>query len=106
MSIVQQDTQLDTREKTSRYDGKRDDKKARPLSGQIINFTPLNTPLNHVLKQIRDNSTLNWPERLKGDPDKRSREKYCCFYHDHGHDTSDYYELKSKIESFIKNGKL
>ena len=106
MSIVQQDTQLDTREKSSWYNGKRDDKKARPPSGQIINFTPLNTPLGQELMQIRDDSTLNWPERLKGDPNKWSREKYCRFHRGHGHDTSDYYKLKSQIESLIRKGKL
>ena len=40
------DTQPDTRDKTSQYDRKRDNRKARPPSRRIINFTPLNTPLD------------------------------------------------------------
>ena len=47
-----EDTQPDTKEKTSRYKGKRDDREARPSSWQIINFTPLNTPLDQVLMRL------------------------------------------------------
>ena len=49
-----EDTRSDTREKTSQYDGKRDNRKVRHPFEQIINFTPLNTPLDQVLMQIRD----------------------------------------------------
>ena len=101
-----EDTQPDTREKTSQYNRKRDNGKARPPSGQIINFTPLNTPLDQVLMQINDDLILNWLEKLKGDPDMRSREKYCHFHHDHGHNTSKCYELKSQIEALIRKEKL
>lgn len=92
--------------KTSQYDRKRDDRKARPPSGRIINFTPLNSPLDHVLMQIRDNSALNWPKKFKRDKDKRSKEKYCHFHHDHGHDTSNCNKQKSQIEALIRKGKL
>lgn len=68
------DTQPDTREKTSLYDWKRDDRKARPPSGQIINFTPLHTPLDQVMMQIRDDPALNLPEKLKGNLEKRLQE--------------------------------
>ena len=64
------DTKPSTREKTSQYDRKRDNRKARPPSEQIINFTPLNTPLDQVLMQISDDPALNWLEKLKGDPNK------------------------------------
>ena len=47
-----EDTQPDTKEKTSRYKRKRDDREARPSSGQIINFTPLNTRLDQVLMRL------------------------------------------------------
>ena len=47
-----EDTQPDTKEKTSRYKGKRDDREVRPSSGQIINFTPLNTRLDQVLMRL------------------------------------------------------
>ena len=44
--------------------------------------------------QIKDEGTLTFPGKLKGDPNKRSRDKYYCFHHDHGHDTANYYDLK------------
>ena len=56
--------------------------------------------------QIKDNTTLTWPSKLKGDPSKRSKDKYCCFHRDHGHDTSECYDLKQQIKALIKQGKL
>ena len=56
--------------------------------------------------QIRDDSALNWPEMIKGDPEKRSKEKYCRFHRDHGHETSECYKLKSQIEALIRKEKL
>ena len=49
---------------------------------------------------------MTFPSKLKGDPNKRSRDKYCRFHHDHGHDTADCYDLKQQIEAFIRQGKL
>ena len=94
-------TQPYIREKTSQYSGKKDNRKARPPSERIIN-----SPLDQVLMQISDDPALSWPEKLKGDPDKRSKEKYYRFHHDHGHNTSECYKLKSQIEALIRKEKL
>jgi len=56
--------------------------------------------------QIKDEGSLTFLDKLKGDHSKRSRDKYCCFHRDHGHDTFDYYDLKQQIEALIKQGKL
>jgi len=64
---------------------------------------PLNTLLDQVLKQIRDDAVLTWPEKLKGDPSKRPRNKYCRFHRDHGHDTSECYDLKQQIENLPRD---
>ena len=56
--------------------------------------------------QIKDEKVPTFPDKLKGDPNKRSTNKYCRFHHDHGHDTVDYYDLKQQIEALIKQGKL
>lgn len=101
-----ENTRSDTREKTSQYNRKRDNRKARHPFGQIINFTSLNTPLDQVLMQIKDDPALNWPEKLKEDPNKRSKKKYCRFHRDHEHDTSKCYELKSQIKALIRKRKL
>ncbi|XP_075651774.1 uncharacterized protein LOC142622212 [Castanea sativa] len=56
--------------------------------------------------QIKDEGSLTFPGKLKGDPNKRSRDKYCHFHRDHGHDTSECYNLKQQIEALIRQGKL
>ena len=56
--------------------------------------------------QIKDDEALTYPGKLKGDPNRRSKDKYCRFHRDHGHDTADCYDLKQQIEAFIKQGKL
>ena len=56
--------------------------------------------------QIKDKGTLTFLGKLKGDPSKRSKDKYCHFYRDHGHDTSECYDLKQQIKTLIRQGKL
>ena len=67
---------------------------------------PLNTPLEQVLMQIKDDPFLKWPEKMKGDPNKFIRNKYCRFHRDHGHDMDECFDLKQQIENLIKQGKL
>ena len=101
-----EDTRQDQGRKKPRTGDRRDDRRSKPLGGRFTNFTPLNAPLDQVLMQIKDEGTLTFPGKLKSDPTKRSRNKYCCFYHDHGHDTADCYDLKQQIETLIREGKL
>ena len=42
-----------------------------PLTGRFTNFTPLNTPIDQVLMQIKNERALTFPDKLKGDPNKR-----------------------------------
>ena len=56
--------------------------------------------------QIKDEEVLTFPGKLKGDPNKRSKDKYCRFHRDHGHNTADCYDLKQQIEALIRQGKL
>ena len=56
--------------------------------------------------QIKDEEALTYLGKLKGDLNRRLRDKYCHFRRDHGHDIADYYDLKQQIETFIKQGKL
>ena len=72
----------------------------------MTNFTPLNTPLDQVVMQIRDDTTLTWSDKLKSDLNKIPRNKYCHFHRDHGHDTSKCYDLKQQTKALIKQGKL
>ena len=71
-----------------------------------MSFTSLTAPIDQVLMQIKDEGALNFPSKLKGDPNKRPRDKYCHFHYGHSHDTTDCYELKQQIETLIRQGKL
>ena len=63
-------------------------------------------PLEQVHMQIKDDPSLKWSEKMKGDPNKHNRNKYCRFHKDHGHDTNEYFDLKQQIENLIRQGKL
>ena len=52
--------------------------------------------------QVKDEGTLTFLGKLKGDPNKRLRDKYYRFHRDHKHDTADCYDLKQKIEALIR----
>ena len=69
-------------------------------------YMPLNVPLEQVLMQIKDDPFLKWQEKIRGDPNKRNRNKYCRFHRDHGHNTDECYDLKQQIENLIRQGKL
>ena len=75
----------------------RDTKKSGP-SSRNQQYTPLNAPLEQVLMQIKDDPSLKWPEKMKGDPNKRNRSKYCHFHRDHRHDTDECFDLKQQVE--------
>ena len=83
-----------------------EDRHSKPLAGRFTSFTPLTGPIDQVLIQIKDEGALTFPEKLKGDPNKSPRDRYCCFHCDHDHDTADCYDLKQQIEALIKQRKL
>ena len=82
-----------------------DNKKTGPPA-RNQNYTPLNAPLDQVLMQIKDDPSLKWPEKMKWDPNKHNKNKYCRFHRDHGHDMDECYDLKQQIENLIRQGKL
>ena len=66
------------------------------------NYTPLKENINHILEEIKSNEELNWPEKMKADPDKRNKAKYCEFHKDHGHMTKNCIALQNEIETLIR----
>uniref|UniRef100_A0A2N9H5N8 Uncharacterized protein n=1 Tax=Fagus sylvatica TaxID=28930 RepID=A0A2N9H5N8_FAGSY len=97
----------ETRPKVQRNRNRRqEDRSGWGFNERFNRFTPLNAPVNHIFMQIRNDPALKWPGKLLTDPDKRPRDKYCCFHRDHGHNTEDCYNLKRQIEELIKQGKL
>ena len=83
----------------------RNNKKSSSLE-RSQQYTPLNMPLEQVLMKIKDDPSLKWPEKMKGDPNKRNRNKHCHFHKDHRHDTDECFDLKQQIENLIRQGKL
>ena len=102
----QDDIRQDQGLKKARTGDRRDERRPKPPRGRFTSFTPLMAPVDQVLMQIKDEEALTYPGKLKGDPNKRSKDKYCRFHRDHGHDTADCYDLKQQIEALIKQGKL
>ena len=102
----QDDTRQDQGRKKAQTEDWRDERRPKPSGGRFMSFTLLMTPIDQVLMQIKDEEALTYPRKLKGDPNRRSKDKYCRFHRDHGHDTADCYDLKQQIEALIKQGKL
>uniref|UniRef100_A0A2N9ELT3 RNase H type-1 domain-containing protein n=1 Tax=Fagus sylvatica TaxID=28930 RepID=A0A2N9ELT3_FAGSY len=71
-----------------------EDQSGRGSNERFNHFTPLNAPVDNIFMQIRDDPALKWSGKLTTNPDKRSRDKYCHFHRDHGHNTEDCYDLK------------
>ena len=102
----QDDIRQDEGRKKARTGDRRDERCPKPPGGRFTNFTPLTALVDQVLMQIKDEEALTYPEKLKGDPNRCSKDKYFRFHRDHGHDTADCYNLKQQIEALIKQRKL
>ncbi|XP_023926746.1 uncharacterized protein LOC112038140 [Quercus suber] len=90
----QEDAWQDRGRKMAKTGEWQEDQRSKPPTGKFTSFISLTAPIDQVLMQIKDEGALAFPGKLKGDPNKRSRDKYCRFHCDHGHDTADCYDLK------------
>ena len=76
----QDDTRQDQGRKKARTGDQRDERHPKPPGGRFTSFTPLAAPVDQVLMQIKDKEVLTYPSKLKGDPKRRSKDKYCRFH--------------------------
>ena len=91
------------RPKKGRTEERKDrDNKKPGSSTRNQQYTPLNVPLEQVFMQIKDDPSLKWPEKMKEDPNKRNRNKYCRFHRNYGHDTDECFDLKQQVENLIR----
>ncbi|XP_022154876.1 uncharacterized protein LOC111022030 [Momordica charantia] len=77
--------------------------KSRPYE----RFTPTTIPISEILTNIEESGMeklLKRPEKLRGAPERRSKDKYCRFHREHGHNTSDCWELKRQVEDLTQDG--
>ena len=58
----------------ARTGDRREDRCSKPPIGRFTSFTPMNTSINQILIQIKDEGALTFIGKLKGDPSKRSRD--------------------------------
>ncbi|XP_057493152.1 uncharacterized protein LOC130778639 [Actinidia eriantha] len=79
--------------------GKDDPKRKEPDSRQ-------SEYRDEVLTEIKHEEFVKWPEKIKTDPSRRNRNKYCEFHQDHGHNTEDCFQLKEQLADLIKKGYL
>ena len=75
-----EDTRQDQGCKKARTGNQRDERCPNPQGGRFMSFTPLMALIDQVLMQIKDEEALTYPGKLKGDPNRRLRDKYCHFH--------------------------
>ncbi|GFS37364.1 hypothetical protein Acr_00g0051530 [Actinidia rufa] len=102
------DYREETRYKRPDRDTKRSNNRRPRTPPRRPEFTlpPLNAPVAQVLSEIKHEEFVKWPGKIKTDPQKRNRNKYCEFHRDHGHNTEDCFQLKEQIADLIKRGYL
>ncbi|XP_052177546.1 uncharacterized protein LOC127791602 [Diospyros lotus] len=71
-----------------------------------VKFTLLNTPRVEILATIENKDYLKKLRPMKAPTNKRSKDKYCRFHRDHGHDTKECHQLKEEIQKLINRGFL
>ena len=77
-----------TGEKKDRYN------KKISSSARSQQYTSLNMPHEQIFMQIKDDPSLKWPKKMKGDLNKCNRNKYCYFHRDHGYNMDVCFDLK------------
>jgi hypothetical protein len=80
---------------------KSEPKKTEPPRFPKEVFTPLNVSLTEVFSAIKGDPAFRWPQKMKTDPFKWDRSKFCEYHADHGHLTKDCISLRQEIEVFI-----
>lgn len=59
-----------------------------------------------ILKKIKGESYLKWPNQIGGDPSKRNQSIYCHYHQDRGHTTKDCRTLCNYMDQLVKDRKL
>ena len=102
----QEESRQDRGWKMAKTGDRRQDRHSKPPIRRFTSFTLLNTLIDQVLMQIKEEGALTFSCKLKGNPSKRSRDKYYRFHRDHSHNMFECYDLKQQIEALIRQGKL
>ncbi|GFZ05554.1 hypothetical protein Acr_17g0011260 [Actinidia rufa] len=74
--------------------------------GLYLMLPPLNAPIAQVLMETKNEDFMKCPRKIKTNPFRRNKNKYCEFHNDHGYNTEDCFQLKEQIDDLIKRGYL
>ena len=80
--------------------------KTEPPRFQQEVFTPLNASFTEVFMAIKGDLAFRWPPKMRMDPFKRDRSRFCEYHGDHRHSTEDCLVLQREIKVCVKNWKL
>jgi hypothetical protein len=85
--------------------------KSEPRKQEVSRFQPerftlLNTSFTEVVMAIKGDLAFRWPVKMKLDPYKRDRSKFCEYHREHGHSIEDYIVLHREVENFVRNGRF
>jgi hypothetical protein len=108
-SVAQKPKEEKNSQKRERKSGplfKSEPRKAKPTKFHKEVFTPLNASLTEVLMAIKGDPAFRWPQKMRTNPYRRDRNKFCQYHEDHGHSIEDCIHLHREIENFVRNGKL
>ncbi|GFS42455.1 hypothetical protein Acr_00g0079950 [Actinidia rufa] len=75
------------------------------LAAPSLSYRHSTPPLPKYSRKLSTKNSSNG-RKIKTDPQKRNRNKYCEFHRDHGHNTEDCFQLKEQIADLIKRGYL
>jgi hypothetical protein len=79
-------------------------KAAKYYQFSIDEWTPLNSPINEVLMEIKKDPLYERPYPLHNKSVREeNRNKFCAFHDARGHVTEECRHLRILIEKFIKN---
>ena len=110
----QPDTRLtnyrdEARNKKPNRDSRRQTNDRRPRTPTChpeLILPPLNALIVQVLTEIKHDEFIKWPGKIKIDPRKKNKNKYCEFHLDQGHKTENCFQLEEQIVDLIKKGYL
>ncbi|XP_056685681.1 uncharacterized protein [Spinacia oleracea] len=84
---------------------KRDGRKGE-FQPKYTNYTPLTIPRREIFSLHKDDEKWKLPDKLRSNPLRRNKNKWCEFHDDFGHTTEECNSLKDNIEDLIRRGYL
>jgi hypothetical protein len=108
---ISESSHLGKKEKARKEEKRTETKKtmepAKYYQFSIEEWTPLNSPINEVLMEIKRDPQYERPYPIHNKYVKEeNRNKFCAFHDARGHVTEECRNLRILIEKFIKNEKL